>query len=65
MKLGLLADIHSNPEALNACLDHALRHGAERFAFVGDLVGYNADPVAVVERIADLVRDNAAVASSA
>lgn len=62
MKLGLLADIHSNLEALNACLDHAQRHGAERFGFVGDLVGYNADPVAVVERIATLVRDHNAIA---
>lgn len=61
MKLALLADIHSNLEALNACLDHAQRHGAERFVFIGDLVGYNADPVAVVERISALARDQGAI----
>ena len=62
MKLALLADIHSNLEALNACIDDAQRHGAERFAFIGDLVGYNADPVAVVQRVASMVRDHHAIA---
>lgn len=62
MKLALLADIHSNIEALNACLAHAQQRGAERYAFIGDLVGYNADPVAVVDRIAAMVREQGAVA---
>ena len=44
MKLALFADIHSNLEALQACLAHARSQGAERFAFLGDLVGYGADP---------------------
>lgn len=51
MKLALFADIHSNLEAINACLEHAKALGAERFAFLGDLVGYGADPVAVLELI--------------
>ena len=51
MKLALFADIHSNLEALTACLDHAAALGAERHAFLGDLVGYGADPVAVLELI--------------
>jgi diadenosine tetraphosphatase ApaH/serine/threonine PP2A family protein phosphatase len=51
MKLALLADIHSNLEALSACLIHARSLGAERYAFLGDLVGYGADPVAVLELI--------------
>jgi diadenosine tetraphosphatase ApaH/serine/threonine PP2A family protein phosphatase len=49
MKLALLADIHSNLEGLTACLEHAREQGAEAHAFVGDLVGYGADPVAVLE----------------
>jgi len=53
MALALLADIHSNREALEACLAHARARGAERFAFLGDLVGYGADPSAVVEIVAD------------
>ena len=45
----LFADVHANLEALNACLTHAKSRGAERFAFLGDLVGYGADARAVVE----------------
>jgi diadenosine tetraphosphatase ApaH/serine/threonine PP2A family protein phosphatase len=52
MKLALLADVHANLEALRACLDHAQAHGADRHAFLGDLVGYGADPAAVVDLVA-------------
>ena len=52
MKLALIADVHANLEALRACLDHAQAQGVDRHAFLGDLVGYGADPAAVV----DLVR---------
>ncbi|MEP7068026.1 MAG: metallophosphoesterase family protein [Usitatibacter sp.] len=52
MVLALLADIHSNLEALEACLAHANERGAARFAFLGDIVGYGADPAAVVEIVA-------------
>ena len=36
--------------------------GVTRMAFLGDIVGYNADPVAIIERIADLVAANKAIA---
>ena len=49
MLLALLSDLHANVEALTACLEHARRGGAERYAFLGDLVGYGADPAAVVD----------------
>ncbi|MBI3374915.1 MAG: metallophosphoesterase [Betaproteobacteria bacterium] len=62
MKTALFADVHSNLEALQACLAHAERSGAEEFVFLGDLVGYGADPDACIERIAELVRRGAAVA---
>jgi diadenosine tetraphosphatase ApaH/serine/threonine PP2A family protein phosphatase len=45
----LLADIHANLQALNACLDHARNRGAQRFVFLGDLVGYGADARGVLE----------------
>ena len=51
MKLALFADIHSNLEAITACLAHAQALGADRYAFLGDLVGYGADPVAVLDLI--------------
>jgi len=56
MKLALFADIHSNLEAITACLAHAQSLGADRHAFLGDLVGYGADPVAVL----DLIEQHAA-----
>jgi diadenosine tetraphosphatase ApaH/serine/threonine PP2A family protein phosphatase len=49
MRLALLADIHANLEAFQACLDHARQRGAERVVLLGDLVGYGADPGAVVD----------------
>ncbi len=50
MKLALLSDIHANIQAFDACLAHARDQGAQQFALLGDLVGYGADPVAVVQR---------------
>jgi diadenosine tetraphosphatase ApaH/serine/threonine PP2A family protein phosphatase len=48
MKLALLSDIHGNLQAFEACLAHARTQGAQQFAILGDLVGYGADPAAVV-----------------
>ena len=36
--------------------------GVTRMVFLGDLVGYNADPIALIERIADLVDSKKAIA---
>lgn len=46
--IAMFADIHSNLEALLACIKHARESGAQRFVFLGDLVGYGADPRAVL-----------------
>ena len=61
MRLAILSDVHSNLEALQACLAHAKAQGAEQFAFVGDLVGYGADPVACLDLIEDLSRQGGIV----
>jgi diadenosine tetraphosphatase ApaH/serine/threonine PP2A family protein phosphatase len=53
MRLALLADLHANLEAARACLAHAREAGADRHAFLGDLVGYGADPGAVVDLVAE------------
>ena len=52
MVIAPLADVHSNLEALSACLAHANEGGAECYAFLGDLVGYGADPQGVVVIVA-------------
>lgn len=61
MKWALLSDIHANIQALNACEDHARRQGVERWAVLGDTVGYGADPLPVVERIMHWHGDGACV----
>lgn len=55
MRIALLSDIHGNLHALQSCLDDALRQGAERFVFLGDLAGYGADPHGVIDVVADHV----------
>lgn len=59
MKLAIITDIHANREALEACLEQADLHGADRLVFLGDFVGYGADPGWVVEQVRDYVAQGA------
>lgn len=61
MRLALLSDIHANVRALDACLAHASELGIKQYAFLGDLVGYGAEPCAVVDRIMGLAQQGAIV----
>lgn len=61
MKIALLADLHANLEALSACLAHAEAAGTGHWVFLGDLVGYGADPQAVLDIVRAYV-DTGAVA---
>jgi predicted phosphodiesterase len=58
----ILGDIHSNWEALEAVLADAREQGVTKFVCVGDIVGYNADPVkclaCVREECSHVVRGN-------
>ncbi len=49
----ILSDVHANLEALEATLDAAAGEW-ERVLVLGDLVGYGADPNAVIERVRTL-----------
>jgi len=51
MWIGLFSDIHANREALEASLEHARRAGISRFIFLGDYVGYGADPAFAVDTV--------------
>lgn len=51
MRYLVLTDIHANLEALEACLSDAAARGYDRTLVLGDLIGYGADPNAVVERV--------------
>src|SRR6187549_4111781 len=61
MKLALLSDLHANQLALEACIAHAVAQGAERFAVLGDIVGYGPQPAQVVERVRGLAAAGAIV----
>jgi diadenosine tetraphosphatase ApaH/serine/threonine PP2A family protein phosphatase len=59
--LAIFADIHANRQAFAACLDAAHARGAERMIFLGDYVGYGADPEWTLDMVMGLV-DSGAVA---
>jgi predicted phosphodiesterase len=46
--IALLSDVHSNLEALQAVWADLTARGVQRVIFLGDIVGYGPDPVAVV-----------------
>ncbi len=52
MLIALLTDIHANREAFDVCRAEARRLGAEKFVYLGDLVGYGADPSYIVDCVA-------------
>ena len=54
MLIAIFTDIHGNREALEACLAHAGHHSINRYVFLGDLVGYGADPGFVVDTVKSL-----------
>lgn len=49
MRIALVSDTHANLEAVSACLEHARGNDAGQLVFLGDLVGYGADPGPVVD----------------
>jgi diadenosine tetraphosphatase ApaH/serine/threonine PP2A family protein phosphatase len=59
MLTAILTDIHANREALTACLAHARERRAQRYAFLGDLVGYGADPGWVVDTVREYLNQGA------
>jgi diadenosine tetraphosphatase ApaH/serine/threonine PP2A family protein phosphatase len=57
MRYLVLTDIHANLQALDAVLAAAPRADFDRLLVLGDIVGYGADPNAVVERVRALAPD--------
>jgi predicted phosphodiesterase len=54
MRYLVLTDIHANLEALEVCLADARTRGFDQTLVLGDLVGYGADPNAVVSLVQGL-----------
>ncbi|MEM7735707.1 MAG: metallophosphoesterase family protein [Deinococcota bacterium] len=53
MRLGLIADIHGNIEALDAVLQHLEQHAVDMILCAGDLVAYGATPNQVIRKLKD------------
>ena len=53
MRYLILSDLHANLDAFDAVLEHASARW-DRVLVLGDLVGYGADPNAVVDRVRSL-----------
>lgn len=51
MRIAVIADIHSNLEALEAVLGALSRSRIDRTVCVGDVVGYGADPKPCIDRV--------------
>ena len=51
MKYLVVSDIHANLQALDAVIAAATDLGWDRALVLGDLVGYGADPIGVIERV--------------
>lgn len=49
MRLALMSDIHANWHALRACVADARARGVDAWAFLGDMVGYGAQPREVLD----------------
>lgn len=54
MRIGILGDVHSNLEALDAVLDRMAGENIDHWVQVGDIVGYGADPVPCLGRIREV-----------
>jgi predicted phosphodiesterase len=53
-KTAILSDIHANLPAFTAVLREVEKSGAERIAFLGDIVGYGASPAECVKLVRNL-----------
>jgi diadenosine tetraphosphatase ApaH/serine/threonine PP2A family protein phosphatase len=55
MRIAVVTDLHANREAVQAVLEHARDQQVDQHAFLGDFVGYGADPAWVVDIVNDHV----------
>jgi putative phosphoesterase len=54
MRYAIISDIHGNLEAFETALAALSRRGYDSLIVLGDLVGYGADPNAVIDRVRSL-----------
>ena len=54
MRIAVISDVHANLEALKAVMQDIERSNIERVFFLGDAVGYGADPDRCIKLVHDL-----------
>ncbi len=54
LRYGIIADIHSNLEALQSVLAALRERGVDEYICAGDIVGYGADPGACIKKIREV-----------
>lgn len=54
MKIAIISDLHSNIEALQACIDKAKTLNVEQYVCLGDIVGYGPDPAVILDMVMSL-----------
>ncbi len=54
MKIAIISDLHSNIEALRACLDKAKALNVEQYVCLGDIIGYGPDPAKILDLVISL-----------
>jgi len=60
MRIALLADLHANREAGEACLAKLRKLGFDRAVVLGDIVGYGADPEWAIDATQTLIAEGGA-----
>ena len=55
MKIGVIADVHSNQIAFRACVDYMIKAGCEEFLLLGDFVSDTAGAKKTMEILYELM----------
>ena len=53
MRRAMLADSHANRQAIEACLAYLADQRIDRIIYLGDVLGYGADPHWVQDKVRD------------
>jgi putative phosphoesterase len=54
MRYGIFSDVHGNLEAFEVAIDYYRGENIDKFVFLGDIIGYGANPREVIEKLKGL-----------
>ena len=57
MQLALISDVHGNLEALSSVARSIHNEGAEKVVFLGDIVGYGANPNECIDMLREITKE--------